>query len=296
MQGEIMGLLLITRFTLQEAIRRRLFLSVVILSTLLLAVFAILLNIAVNMVQPDGGTSSRLELLGAGVVVTILVTWLVYLLSSLLTILLTVGMISSEVEAGTFSVIVPKPLARAEIVFGKWLGYALILSVYTAFLFFSFLGIIYWETGYWPWQAFSAFGMLDLVTLALLALTTLGSSLVPTMVNGAIALVLFIGAPIANLVQFIVRVIPSTHVQSQAMQNVTTIISLIMPTDALWHGVSYYLLPNTATFLMLGLSTDSFNTPFTSAEPIAGALLIWVILYSMVLPSLAAWRFQHRDL
>ncbi len=138
--------------------------------------------------------------------------------------------------------------------------------------------------------------MLDLVTLALLALTTLGSSLVPTMVNGAIALVLFIGAPIANLVQFIVRVIPSTHVQSQAMQNVTTIISLIMPTDALWHGVSYYLLPNTATFLMLGLSTDSFNTPFTSAEPIAGALLIWVILYSMVLPSLAAWRFQHRDL
>ncbi len=291
-----MGLLLIMRFTLQEAIRRRLFLSVVILSTLLLAVFAILLNIAVNMVQPDGGTSSRLELLGAGVVVTILVTWLVYLLSSLLTILLTVGMISSEVEAGTFSVIVPKPLARAEIVFGKWLGYALILSVYTAFLFFSFLGIIYWETGYWPWQAFSAFGMLDLVTLALLALTTLGSSLVPTMVNGAIALVLFIGAPIANLVQFIVRVIPSTHVQSQAMQNVTTIISLIMPTDALWHGVSYYLLPNTATFLMLGLSTDSFNTPFTSAEPIAGALLIWVILYSMVLPSLAAWRFQHRDL
>lgn len=291
-----MGLLLITRFTLQEAIRRRLFLSVVILSTLLLAAFAILLNIAVNMVQPDGGTSARLQLLGGGVVITILVTWLVYLLSSLLTILLTAGMISSEVEAGTFSVIVPKPLARAEIVFGKWLAYALILSVYTAFLFFAFLGIIYWETGYWPWQAFSAFGMLDLVTLALLALTTLGSSLVPTMVNGAIALVLFIGAPIANLVQFIVRVIPSSHVQSQAMQNVTTIISLIMPTDALWHGVSYYLLPNTATFLMLGLSTDSFNTPFTSAEPIAGALLIWVILYSMVLPILAAWRFQHRDL
>lgn len=291
-----MGLLLITRFTLQEAIRRRLFLSVVILSTLLLGAFAILLNIAVNMVQPDGGTSSRLQLLGGGVVITILVTWLVYLLSSLLTILLTVGMISSEVEAGTFSVIVPKPLARAEIVFGKWLGYALILSVYNAFLFFAFLGIIYWETGYWPSQPLSAFGMLDLITLALLALTTLGSSLVPTIVNGAIALVLFIGAPIASLVQFIVRVITPTHIQSQAMQNVTTIISLIMPTDALWHGVSYYLLPNTATFLMLGLSSDNFDSPFTSAEPIAGALLIWVILYSMVLPILAAWRFQHRDL
>jgi hypothetical protein len=69
-----------------------------------------------------------------------------------------------------------------------------------------------------------------------------------------------------------------------------------MPTDALWHGVSYYLIPNTATLALLGQSSNGFDTPFTSAEPIAGALLIWVALYSIGLPVLAAWRFQHRDL
>lgn len=292
-----MGLLLITRFTLQEAIRRKLFLAVVILSALLLVAFTILLNIAVNIAATGGGangTNTQLELLSAGVVITILAIWLVYLLSSLLTIVLTAGMISSEVEAGTFSVIVPKPLARAEIVFGKWLGYALILLVYNALLFFAFLAIIHQETGYWPDQAFSAYGMLDLVSLALLALTTLGSSLVPTIVNGAIALVLFIGAPIASIVQFIVKII--SHTPNQAMQNITTIINLIMPTDALWHGVSYYLIPNSAALAVLGQSASSFNTPLTSAEPIAGALLIWVALYCIGLPVLAAWRFQHRDL
>jgi ABC-2 type transport system permease protein len=102
------------------------------------------------------------------------------------------------------------------------------------------------------------------------------------------------GAPIAGIVQFIVKIISSTP--NQAMQNITTIINLIMPTDALWHGVSYYLIPDPATLEVLGLSTNGFNTPFTSAEPIAGALLIWVALYCVALPVLAAWRFQHRDL
>lgn len=292
-----MGLLLITRFTLQEAIRRKLFLAVVILSTLLLIAFTILLNIAVNIAIPGGGannTNIQLEVLSAGVVITILAIWLVYLLSSLLTIVLTAGMISSEVEAGTFSIIVPKPLTRAEIVFGKWLGYALIVIVYNALVFFAFLVVIHQETGYWPDQALSAYGMLNLISLALLALTTLGSSLVPTIVNGAIVLVLFIGAPVASIVQFFVKII--SHSPNQAMQNIATIINLIMPTDALWHGVSYFLIPNTATLEVLGLSSDGFNTPFTSAEPIAGALLIWVALYCIGLPVLAAWRFQHRDL
>ncbi len=156
-----MALLLITRFTLQEAIRRRLFLAVIILSALLLVAFIILLSVAINLFQSNssanGGTlSPQLFLLSGGVFFDILMIWLVYLLSSLLTIVLTAGMISGEVEAGTFAVIVPKPISRTEIVIGKWLGSALILVVYTALMFFAFLAVIYWKTGYWPPQSFSS--------------------------------------------------------------------------------------------------------------------------------------------
>src|SRR5712692_11449125 len=181
----VMALALITRFTLQEAIRRRLFLAVLILSTLLLVAFIILLSIAINLIQSNsstanGGTlSPHLFLLSGGVFFDILMTWLVYLLSSLLTIVLTANMISGEVEAGTFAVIVPKPISRAEIVMGKWLGFALIVCSYTALMFLSFLAVIYWQTGYWPTDALYALGMLELGMLALLGITTLGSSLVP---------------------------------------------------------------------------------------------------------------------
>src|SRR5205807_10624082 len=100
-----------------------------------------------------GGGSSlspQLFLLTGGVFFDILMIWVVYLLSSLLTIVLTANMISGEIEAGTFAVIVPKPISRAEIVIGKWLGSALILTVYTALMFFALLDIIYWKTVYWP--------------------------------------------------------------------------------------------------------------------------------------------------
>jgi ABC-2 type transport system permease protein len=294
-----MALLLITRFTLQEAIRRRLFLAVIILSALLLVAFIILLSVAINLFQSNssanGGTlSPQLFLLSGGVFFDILMIWLVYLLSSLLTIVLTAGMISGEVEAGTFAVIVPKPISRTEIVIGKWLGSALILVVYTALMFFAFLAVIYWKTGYWPPQSFSALGTLELGMLALLGLTTMGSAFVPTIVNGAIVLVLFIGAPIASLVQFVVQVI--TPAQSQVLRNIATVINLIIPTDALWHGTSFFLLPSEDVFPILGLSTNSLNTPFTSTQPVATALLIWVAFYILVLPLIAVLRFQRRDL
>jgi ABC-type transport system involved in multi-copper enzyme maturation permease subunit len=291
-----MGLLLITRFTLLEAIRRRLFLAVVILSILILAAFTILLSIVINVSlgSNGSGTDTQLYLLGGGVVITVLAIWMVYLLSSTLTIVFTANMISGEVEAGTFAIIVPKPLTRVEIVAGKWLGYALIVCVYTALMFLSFLAVIYWKTGYWPIGALYALGMLELGMLALLGITTLGSALVPTIVNGAIALMLFIGAPTASIVQFVVQFLKPTSLQT--VQNITTVINLIIPTDALWHGASFFLLPPTADFVTLGISSQTFNTPFTSGQPVAPALLIWAALYCIALPALAALRFQHRDL
>src|SRR5215469_13128580 len=152
------GLLHITRFTLLEAVRRRLFLAVLILSILIVAAFATLLHIALS-VSINGTTlaaNRQLYILGEGAIITVLAIWMVYLLTSMLTIVFTANMISGEVEAGTFAILVPKPLTRSEIVLGKWLGYALIVCVYTALMFLAFLAVIHWQTGYWPSGALSA--------------------------------------------------------------------------------------------------------------------------------------------
>src|SRR5215469_15511246 len=159
-----MGLLLMARFTIQEAFHRWLLLAMLLLNLLLLGVFALMLNSAYTGMLANAAHQSdpQLHLLEFDLIISILSVWAAYLLSGAMTIVLTIGMTSGEIEAGTFAILVSKPLRRAEIIFGKWLGYALILSVYTALLVLSFLGLIYWRTGYFPENALPALGMLEL--------------------------------------------------------------------------------------------------------------------------------------
>ena len=180
---------------------------------------------------------------------------------------------------------------RFEIVFGKWLCYAILLGIYIILLTLSFWAIIYWKTGYWPADAWNALALLELVILTLLGICTLGSTMVPTLVNGAIVIILFIMALISSFMQLIMPFIAPT--QTTAIQNTATIINLLIPTDALWHGSSFYLTSGATTLLQLA---HMDNTPFTSNGPIATGLIIWVILYCIAMPTLAAWRFQYRDL
>ena len=151
-----MGILLMARFTLQEAFHRWLLFAMLLLNILLLGVFALMLNSVYTseVARASSQTDPQLTLLPLSLSISILSGWAVYLLSGALTIVLTVGMTSGEIEAGTFAMTVSKSLRRSDIIFGKWLGYALILCVYTAMLFFTFQGIIFLQTGYWPQQAF----------------------------------------------------------------------------------------------------------------------------------------------
>jgi ABC-type transport system involved in multi-copper enzyme maturation permease subunit len=292
MRNTKMNIFLFLRFTLHEAIRRRLFLAVLILSAIGLILFAFMLNVAVDLLISNNHQSSvefQRELTTLGVIMSILTGWVVYLMTCILTIVMSAGIISSEREAGTFSVIVPKPVHRVEILIGKWLGYFLLLTGYTLLMCFGFFGIIFWRTGYWPSGWFLAFGMIELIILTLLGLTTLGSTFLPTVSNGAISILLFVFAPISSFVQFVVKNIALQ--ESTTLSNVGIVVNLLIPTDALWRGASYYLLPP-----ILGLAGNAIDTPFTSGTPVAPAFFVWVIAYSVILPLLAIWRFQRSDL
>ncbi len=288
-----MGLLLITRFTIQEALRRKLLLAMLILGLLLLGLFAFALQKSIEGLDIAHPATSSSSILLLSVALTLPAMWIVFMLSSILTILFTIGMISNEVDAGTLVLIVPKPLRRSEIVIGKWLGHALIVCLYTTTLFLAFAGVIDWQTGYLPDQLWPALGILLLGMLTLLGLTTLGSALFPTAVNGAIALVLFLAAPIMSIVEAV-----QIDTPSRALQNIATSIDLILPINAFWHTTAFYLTPSATFLIVQGLSGRNTSNliPFMSPQPLAPAMLIWGILYIIALPALAVLYFSKRDL
>ena len=286
--------LVIARLTLLEILRRRLFLALFLLSGLLLGVFTLLFSAALDKALADaalnGSSIDRATgLLVSGIYVTLPAIWLVHLLGGVLTIVLAVGMISADLETGMLAVLLTRPPARAEVIMGRWLGYALVLSLYTALLFLAFLGVIAWKTGYWPAQEWLALGLLELGQLTVLSLALLGSCLFSTMANGALVLLLFMLALLPNFVAVL------TTTPGLLVQNMTEVITLLVPSDALWHAASYALVPPAMQSILQGLSIRTFDSPFTSGQPIAVGLLVWVTLYCLALPGLAIWRFQRRD-
>ena len=67
-----------------------------------------------------------------------------------------------------------------------------------------------------------------------------------------------------------------------------TLISLVVPADALWRLAAYYMMP--------AIIRDLEVTPFNSMYPPSGAMVVWAIGYIAVVGAIAVRQFNTRAL
>jgi hypothetical protein len=72
------------------------------------------------------------------------------------------------------------------------------------------------------------------------------------------------------------------------MRNIGTIISLLVPADALWRLAAYFMMP--------AIVRDLEVTPFNSMYPPSGAMVVWAIGYIVVVGAIAVGQFNDRAL
>ncbi|MGD9101440.1 MAG: ABC transporter permease subunit, partial [Anaerolineae bacterium] len=135
-----MSILNLARFTFREARRRRLLWLGIGLGLAFLALFAL----GFYLVYEDIRRSTLLHIAGdeareamlslAANLFLMMGLFVVNFLVVLVAILTTVGAVSSEVNSHTIQAIATKPLRRWEIILGKWLGHALMVSFYILLL------------------------------------------------------------------------------------------------------------------------------------------------------------------
>jgi ABC-type transport system involved in multi-copper enzyme maturation permease subunit len=123
----------ITSLTLREALRKRAFIATLFIMVIMYALSFL-----------PGAFKSAFQLgdnrFEIGIGFTILFGMdVVKFFSSVLAIILCAGAITGEIERGYLSVILPKPVRRLEIYFGKWLGVML----------FCFLNALVWTALLW---------------------------------------------------------------------------------------------------------------------------------------------------
>ena len=155
-----MNTLRIATLTFREAIRRKALLGAVALTLAFLALYAWGTGVAVRELDeslPRGlariasATSVDARMLAVGELL-LAGLFAVSNIAGLLAIFTAAGTIAQEVDQGTLHSIVPKPIARWQVVVGKWLGGSAMLAVYVAVTGLATVGIVFWRAGYVPPQ------------------------------------------------------------------------------------------------------------------------------------------------
>src|SRR3990172_11673210 len=153
-------MLTIAGLTFKEALRKKILVAALILTLLFLALYGTGLHFLNNdmeriekscQVRENGSelTTPQRDLMTEGPKRMLLILGIYFSSSivALLAIFSSVGAVSSEIENGMLHAILAKPIRRRDIILGKYIGYALMLSFYAVLLFGSVLAFNHYFTG-----------------------------------------------------------------------------------------------------------------------------------------------------
>ncbi len=127
-----------------------------------------------------------------------------------------------------------------------------------------------------------------LQTLTLLTLGVLGSTRLSTLANGAVVFFAFGLAWMSGLVEFIGAI-----VENAAMQRIGVVVSLLVPSDALWRGASAGL---SSPAFLAAVSGTGDRIPFTGVALPPAPFLVWAVALVPLMLALAVRGFARRDL
>lgn len=198
-----------------------------------------------------------------------------------------------EADSGLLQAIVAKPVRRFDLVAGRWLGSAVLLALWVALFTAGLVLAVGLQTGYYPPHPVLAAGLLLLQGLVILSLRLLFGAFLGTLASGIVPLMLYGFAWMGGMVETVGQAI---KVPSMVSGGIVT--SLILPTDAVWRGASYDLLPAVSTFITsaFGLGNPTTGMPFVGLSPIAGPMLVWALGYTLLAFWVAARVFAKRDI
>jgi ABC-type transport system involved in multi-copper enzyme maturation permease subunit len=289
-------ILQIARFTLQEAVSRRLILAGVLISLGFIGLYALGFHFAYDKsLENSQSAETRLSLGVAFATLTLFGVYVVNYLASFLALFLSVAAVSGEVDSGTLHAVMARPLRRSEFVIGRWLGYGCMISVYILAMTGLVLLLAWLIAGYEVPNPVPALLLMLLEGMLLLTLSLFGSTIMPTLANGVVVFTLLGLAWLAGIIEFIGRLLTtaSDSTGGDALLNIGTAVSLLLPSDALWRGASYYL---ESPSLLVALGTARGAVPFFSPLPPPAALIWWSLGYVVVVLMGAVLAFRGRDL
>jgi ABC-type transport system involved in multi-copper enzyme maturation permease subunit len=275
-------LLVVTRLTLHEALRRRILLAAVAGAAAFLALYATGLHFAVAESERHATTSfaERRMML---TMLTLVGLYAIHFMVALIAVLLPLDTLSGEIQSGVIQTLAARPVRRRDIVLGKWLGHGLVMTGYLAMVAGGLLLIVRLIGGYTPPGVHVGLPLMLLEGATLLTLSIAGGTRLSTVTNGMLAFGLFGLAFIGNGVEQV-----GTYMDNVAARNVGTVASLLLPSEAMWQLAASHMQPT--------LLRQLGDTPFSPVSVPSPAMVVWALGYVVVVLAIGLRSFERRAL
>nr|WP_169315549.1 ABC transporter permease [Desulfosporosinus meridiei] len=283
-----MAAILIT--TLNEAIRKRTFIIMGIVTFLYLVFWTVMLNYFPNTSVTHGmGNQFRPFAIQ---MVTKMGFQFSAMLIALLTIMLGSGAIASELESGLIQGILTRPIHRYQFILGKLGGLVLLACTYATLLFTSILVIgalfgLSTITSLTFSQILSGWLLYLLLPVAVLCVTIFGSVTFKAVPNGILMIFIYILGNVGGMVEMI-----GQYVNNNSVIGTGIFISLVSPFQTIYSTMERIMVPNSelAAGAMAGASLSG------SGKPASIWMFLYIAIYMLGFVTLAIRKFSAKDI
>lgn len=278
----------IVGYAMREALRRRVFVVVLLLTVAFLALY--LLGAAQAFHETDslaGGSFGVDDHVVVGSTVFGLAMFATLFLGAVLGIFLTLSVVRGDAERGLLQPLVVRPIGRTTLLVARLAGAAGVTALYVAVVY---LVAVAGTSLIGDWSPDRLLGpMLGLCGAAVIltALSLLGSTLLTGTANGIAAFMVYGAGLTGGLLGQI-----GEGIGSPTLEKISDVVGWVLPFEALYqaalHGIAADAGGLTGYVVELG--------PFGGAQEGGPLLWLWAVVYLGLVTAAAVWAFARRDL
>jgi Cu-processing system permease protein len=283
----VSSVLTIAAYGLREALRRKVFVVVLLLTVAFLSLFWLANHFLFQhlaTVGPPAGVDARTF---AGATIFGLAMFGTLFLGVVLAIFLTLGVVRGDAERGLLQPLIVRPVGRVTLLVARWLGAVAVCAPYVACVYIAAM-LITGLTGHW-WPDHAVVPGLELAAgvAVIAALSLLGSVFLTSTANGIAIFMIFGAGLVAGLVGTI-----GHGLNSHELERAAKIAAWILPFEALYQDGLRELTSKTTGLTGFLLELGPFGGAYTGGAPVR----VWAAVYLLLVGAVGAIGFSRRDL
>jgi Cu-processing system permease protein len=279
----------IVEYGFREAVRRRVFTVVLLLTAVFLFLFWLANHFVFRQlgqitpptdVHVDTRTFAGAFLMGLAMFATLF-------LGVVLAVFLTIGVVSADAERGLLQPLVVRPIGRGSLLLARFAGAAGVAVVYVLVVYFAAMSITGLTGHWWPDRIVAPGVELALAAVVVVALSLLGSVFLSGTANGIAIFMLFGAGLVAGLLATIGHAL-----NSHAVKTASTVTSYALPFEGVYQDALRMITEKASGLTGFLLQLGPFGGAYIHGWPIR----IWAVGYLVLVLVAAVAAFSRRNL